>query len=403
MIQKPRSFFSQACRAWPRGSLGGLAVAASVLLSDPAMADWRSDFATAIERLESGDSSRAATLLRRAIGERGTESSTTVDIEGEAIPYLPHYYLGVALDRGGDCRGALAAWRTSADQGQVRNHRSAYSQLQEGIARCTTASLGSSDDSGGESDPALRQARIEADRAVSDARDKLNRVTRRLATVESSRRSRALNRAAGDVEGIRERIERARLEQDNADRGRTDDRIGSYTRARRLASDAADELDLLSPEIDSQIARLPRPAAPTPTPTRIASDPDSSPRDGDETATSQAAGQTDTPADEYEASVPVELDLEAAASAFVGGDYEKAVELLADAQVGAVDATREFQAKVIRAAARFALWVKGAESDDPLNSAAAADVARCAELRPGFVFDERFFSPRFIRFYSENS
>ncbi len=364
----------------------------------PSTADWRSDFVQAVERLESGDASAAAGLLRRAIGERGSESSEMVEVGDDSVPYLPHFYLGVALDRTGDCRGALAAWRTSADQGQVRNHRSAYTELQDGIAKCTSAS---------DSDPALRQARIDADRAISDAQSKLSAVSRTLAAVEPGRRSRALNRAAGDIESIGQRVEQAKGEQEAADRGRTEDRLGSYTRARRLASDAADELAILSPEIDSQIARLPQPAATTPRATPQTSSPTSQIADGEtaepETRSGREQGEPSDSASgsrNQGATESAEIDLEAAATAFVGGDYDRAVELLSGAE-NASD--QEFQARVIRAAARFALWVRGAESSTELQSAAAADVARCAELRPGFVFDERLFSPRFIRFYSENS
>src|SRR6202023_3853617 len=66
-------------------------------------------------------SAEAAGSRRQALRERPAEGGEPIQISGSFFsPYLPHYYLGVALFRSGDCAGAIREWHESENQGAVR-------------------------------------------------------------------------------------------------------------------------------------------------------------------------------------------------------------------------------------------------------------------------------------------
>ncbi len=91
--------------------------------------------ATFLERYKAGlyaieaeDWPRAAELMRQAIGERG-EASRRLPKYLYLKPYLPHFYLGLADFKRGDCRAALRSWSISEAQGVVRK-RPQYEQIE---------------------------------------------------------------------------------------------------------------------------------------------------------------------------------------------------------------------------------------------------------------------------------
>ncbi len=92
---------------------------------------------------------------------------------------------------------------------------------------------------------------------------------------------------------------------------------------------------------------------------------------------------------------PAEL-LEAA-RAYFGGQYVEAEAALAQARYS--PGKTAVQAMLFRAAARYALFVVGGEKDTALQERARADVQACRRMDPGFKPDERFFSPRFAKFF----
>ena len=88
----------------------------------------------------------------------------------------------------------------------------------------------------------------------------------------------------------------------------------------------------------------------------------------------------------------------AAAQAYFNGRYREAAEAL-----GATSYTgREgVQALVLRAAARYALYVVSGEKDDKLRQDALADVKACRRLDPSFTPDRKAFSPRFVQLFTK--
>jgi hypothetical protein len=81
--------------------------------------------------------------MRAAIQKNGTESSRTVKtggflgIKSDLRPYLPHYFLGEALYRTGDCVGAVTEWVISEQQGAIKTQAEYLNAIQEGYKACS--------------------------------------------------------------------------------------------------------------------------------------------------------------------------------------------------------------------------------------------------------------------------
>ena len=86
------------------------------------------------------------------------------------------------------------------------------------------------------------------------------------------------------------------------------------------------------------------------------------------------------------------------AAAFFQGEYEKAVRALEGAEFS--DPRAAAQARLLRGAARFGVFVTGGEKDERLRQQAVEDVRDCRRLDPKIVVSTRAFSPRFIEFFN---
>ena len=87
--------------------LGTLTV---LLASAPAWAGLRDTYNQALTAVEETRWRDAESLLRQAIALRPGEARR-LPFKGIMRPYFPHFYLGVALGRQNDCRGALEEFR----------------------------------------------------------------------------------------------------------------------------------------------------------------------------------------------------------------------------------------------------------------------------------------------------
>lgn len=92
---------------------------------------------------------------------------------------------------------------------------------------------------------------------------------------------------------------------------------------------------------------------------------------------------------------PAPEKLQRAVAAFLAGDYQRTVDLLAIAELGDPEATRI--AYLLRGAARFSLWVESGEKDQSLYQQALADVRECQKL--GGAPAAKGFSPRFLALF----
>ncbi len=93
---------------------------------------------------------------------------------------------------------------------------------------------------------------------------------------------------------------------------------------------------------------------------------------------------------------PAPEKLHRAVAAFLAGDYQRTVDLLAVPELGSPEATRI--AYLLRGAARFSLWVESGEKDQTLYQQALADVRQCQKL--GGSPASGAFSPRFFALFA---
>ncbi len=90
--------------------------------------------------------------------------------------------------------------------------------------------------------------------------------------------------------------------------------------------------------------------------------------------------------------------LRQAADAYFAGDYAAAVTLLSDNTF--TRSKSRAHALLLRAAARYALFLLAGETDYAQRGQAAADVAACKAAVPDLAPDEDLFSPRFRDFFA---
>jgi hypothetical protein len=93
--------------------------------------------------------------------------------------------------------------------------------------------------------------------------------------------------------------------------------------------------------------------------------------------------------------------LEEGAGLFFRGDYQQALSTL-DAAGNAADAPLQLHVHLFRAAARYALYVRGGETDKAMLDQVRAEIARSKQIDSAFKPDTRAFAPRFLALYHDN-
>ena len=88
----------------------------------PASGDYRDTFRMAINAKNRRQWPEARDLFERVIKQNPVESTERIPISGSSYfePYLPNYFLGIALKSLNDCPAALRAWAQSENQGAVK-------------------------------------------------------------------------------------------------------------------------------------------------------------------------------------------------------------------------------------------------------------------------------------------
>lgn len=124
-------------------ALGRRAAAAALTLllaasaAPPARAGWEADYREGREALEAGDLGQALKLLGRAARRKPEEDrkAKSDSTAGRWVhDYYPHYYLGLAHARDGDCEAAAQAWRESLRQGVAPDR--VRSDIEQGLRTC---------------------------------------------------------------------------------------------------------------------------------------------------------------------------------------------------------------------------------------------------------------------------
>jgi hypothetical protein len=366
------------------------AVAATLVLSTALAAraagpeDAYRDGLTAIEK---GHWDEAAAHMRAAIAAKPGEGGKVKLYGMRFEDYLPHYYLGLALFKAGDCAGALEAWKTSESQGAV-NKTGKAKDLARDRQECQTRvaqappkppaqvpvvpTPGSRPPTPPPT-PAVSDAALQA--ALRDAQTALGSADDAARTVEQLSRDRSLATVWGSEAELGPAQKRADSQRENA-RRKLQDAQGSRNpeaarEAAALAGQAREALAAVQRQAEARRAALRAAAQPsaTPLPMRPVGPP---PR------------------------------LVEAAGAYFAGDYSRTLRLLASPEqiaAGSSDSRARAHALLLRAAASYSLYLLGGERDAQLLGAARSDLRSVRSLDGGLRPDTRAFSPRFIALF----
>jgi hypothetical protein len=332
-------------------------------------ASYRDDYRRGFVAIERGEWQTAAAAMRSAAEAHPSEGEQIVVYGTRAEPYLPHYFLGLALFRMGDYAEAVQAWEASEAQGAVQRTRY-YRDLQRDLpgarAKLPAGGGGGAGTGGGGAkgadpgagggggtrggaggggatkgpDPAADEAVRQAETAVGRAQkaqgqfaavpnvDRLRRLDADLRAAERS--------AADDLNGAVSRLESARQAR-NADTARQ-----VATAADRAAGAYGDATNRAR-AVDTALAQL---------------------TDG--------------------------------MRLYFSGRYRAAADKLE--QLSTTASALAAQQRLFQAASLYALFVESGERDQRLRTAAEGAARECRRLSPDLVPDRDAFSPRFIRF-----
>jgi hypothetical protein len=99
--------------------------------------DFMEPYRKAMDAKNRGRWAEARPLLEQAIQLNGVDSAERITISGfgNFEPYVPKYYLGLALKNAGDCAGAQKYWKLSEQDGKVQG-TSIYRSTQKERAGC---------------------------------------------------------------------------------------------------------------------------------------------------------------------------------------------------------------------------------------------------------------------------
>ena len=353
-----------------------LALSSIVTSARSAAADYKDSYKQGVEAIEKSRWADAARLMQQAIAGKSAEGETIRFYGQRFEPYLPHFYLGLALFNSGDCVGALRSWAISESQGAVRKaeqYRTLTKSRSACEAKATPAKPTPAPPPPGPDPAALAQATQAAEAALKRADD----ASRAVAALQGdpllspgwsqdASLGPAQERAREALAAARTKLEAGRKKPD----------LAQIAEARETADRAAQQLEAVNAQAtrrraDLAAAQKATPTAPAPpTPTAAAT------------------------------KAPPPPELLAGARAFFGAQYQQAVALLAGAD--GLGGRAGAHGLVLRAAARHALYLLGGERDQSLLSSAQADARASRRLDPGVAPDPQAFSPRFVEFFKKS-
>jgi hypothetical protein len=394
-------------RAWVFGLASFLALVAS-----SSFGDFKETYKKGLEAVESKKWTDVARLMQQAIAEKPREGES-IRLYGQRFEtYLPHYYLGIALQASGDCEGAVKALRESEGQGAIRKSGE-YKNLTKVRASCeaqmaklppSTLSTPSAAKATGPDPSAVAQATREAEADIKRAEDSLAT----LAPLESDPQ---LAKVWGQDPGLGPTVQKARdhLAQASArlGEGRAKQDLGLLQQARVSGKHSADLAEGVKGEAGRKRSELrsaqfkaeeearrktvatatPTPAPPVAPPVTATSGPTLAPK----------ASPASTPGLASTGAPGPPQPLLAAAQAYFSGQYQTAASLLPAAE--SFGGKAAVHGVALRAAARYAAFLSTGEKDQSLLDQARTDIATLRRLDRGFTLDSQAFSPRVVAFF----
>jgi hypothetical protein len=107
-----------------------MACAATLAAADP-----KESYRKGIEAVDQGQWPAVVRFMREAVAQQSAEGERVKLYGVRIVPYLPHFYLGLALSQTGSCEEALTQWQESESQGEVQKTVH-YKALSQGRDRC---------------------------------------------------------------------------------------------------------------------------------------------------------------------------------------------------------------------------------------------------------------------------
>jgi hypothetical protein len=340
-----------------------------------ASADYKDAYKQGVEAVEKSKWADAARLMQEAIAGKSSEGETIRFYGQRFEPYLPHFYLGLALFNSGDCVGALRSWATSEGQGAVRKSEQ-YRTLTKNRSACEAKAPPKATPATpppGPDPAAVAQAAQAADAALKRADD----AARGVAGLQGDPLLGGVWSQDGALGPAQERAREAIASaRSRLDAGRRKPDLGQIGEARDMADRAAQQLEAVSSHAARRRTELASAAKPTPP--------------GPTAATPTAAATKAPPP-------PALVD---GARAFFAAQYAQAVAVLAGAD--SLPGRAGAQGLLLRAAARHALYLVGGEREPGLLAGAQADARASRKLDPQAVPDSQAFSPRFVELFNQS-
>ncbi|MCH9649220.1 MAG: hypothetical protein K0U98_13350 [Deltaproteobacteria bacterium] len=397
------------------GFMGGtwLALLLATSWTLPARGDFLDSYKAGLEAVDQENWPEVATQMRLAIEEQPS-SSPRLKKRLYLKRYIPHYFLGRSLFEQQDCRGALAAWKKATAQGVIERYdemaslerdRQICSQRQDEEARAVESARLTLDRAeeaataaealpGAElraawnrGEPSLAARRVEARKALEGAREALAALT----TPADPEEVEDLQQRAQTAISLYDQLNTAATGELERLRGERTEAQASLEPTRLRAQRTLSEISYLSPlppRVGNRAAKLEALLAATNNvgPTTSAEDVRTL---KEKISTSRKALES--------AAAPPPRELRSAADALFQGNYSQVLELLEEVTLpGPKARSHSF---LFQAAARFALYIGGGESDEALIDAARLDVLECLDSDPSRIPDAKAFSPRFVDFF----
>jgi hypothetical protein len=381
-------------------------------------ADFRESFKKGIEAVDRKEWSDVARWMRQAAAEQPQEGES-VKIYGVRFePYLPHFYLGLALFQSGDCEGALEQWQLSESQKAVQS-TSRYKLLVQNRDTCRQRIAAKKPNppatpSGPDPAVAAQAAReAEAREAARRKQQQQDQEAEVLRTREAEARRKQQEQEA-EVTRIREAetrrkqqeqeaAEAARIAEDNrqAEANREKAARQEITRAlQRTAADAKSILDRASASSSTDPDLTRRRNALKDLLRKAGTVGDTTPltdltrlRNG----IASSASTLETVLLKVEGNSGPPAELRAAARAFLRADYQEIVRTLG--AISFEERRASLASHLLLAAARYSLYLQGGEKDAELRRQAEEEVRACRRLDAKVQPDGRLFSPKVKEFF----
>jgi hypothetical protein len=335
----------------------------ALLLPATAFADYRSDYRDGVVAAERQDWARVETLMRRAIADQPTPNpQARIRIYASSfVPYVPYFYLGLAAFSRGDCATAVSLFEDSRHAGTLRGLRESDRQAMM-LRSCKAKLAATAAATAAAPEPAKPANATPPPRPVAVAP----------AASAPPPRPTAANPlpppapAAVAVADARLALERA-LERGGGQLAKASD--PDSVEAKSLASALTNGRAGLG---SADASRL----------------------QGAVQAIEAAGRALDVAHARRALADQVRGRLQPLAEAYLGGDFARAAQWADEQALGSVPQALA-EALLLRAAARYELYVLGGERDLDLFDRIRDDVRAARQADAGIQPSERAFSPRF--------